>query len=112
VSDTLTITPGVHKVATIVIEVKHIGPGNVTQYLPVEFEVFGEIGHYKAVPVLCLESRRLTGLLGPIEFEMENGKIHCCQPVEEEVVSALVDKMIKLGIDEEYLQQLDKALHS
>jgi hypothetical protein len=100
-SKLIIITPGMHKIVNLQIKVKYKKPGNVIEYIPVEFEVFRKGEHLEAVPLINANSRLLTNLPNEILFQVKNGKIKCCTPGREEVVSDLAKKMIEMDLMED-----------
>jgi hypothetical protein len=63
-----------NKIASVNISVPYKGPGNTIRQNPVSFEVFSEDGHYKAVPLLNEDERRIANLPHELLFSYENSK--------------------------------------
>lgn len=62
------------KFANVKITVPYKGPGNMIKQNPVEFEVYALDGHYKAVPLLNEDERRIANLPHELLFTYENGR--------------------------------------
>jgi hypothetical protein len=62
------------KMASIHIFVPYKGPGNTIRQNPVVFDVYSIDGHYKAVPLLSEDERRIANLPEELLFSYENGK--------------------------------------
>ena len=63
-----------NKIASINISVPIKGPGNTIRQNPVLFDVYSVDGHYKAVPLLNEDERRIANLPRELLFNYENGK--------------------------------------
>ena len=63
-----------NKIASINISVPYKGPGNIIRHNPVSFEVYTEDDHYKAVPVLNEDQRRIANLPPELGFHYQNGR--------------------------------------
>lgn len=63
-----------NKMASINIPVSYKGPGNTIRQNPVVFDVYSVDGHYKAVPLLNENERRIANLPQELLFTYENGK--------------------------------------
>lgn len=63
-----------NKITSVNISIPIKGPGNIIRQNPVSFEVFSEDGHYKAVPLLNEDERRIANLPHELVFNYENGK--------------------------------------
>jgi hypothetical protein len=63
-----------NKIASVNISVPYKGPGNVIRQNPVLFEVYSTDGHYKAVPLLNEDERRIANLPRELIFMYENGR--------------------------------------
>jgi hypothetical protein len=99
-SHLVIITADLHKIADLSINVKYRQPGNVVEYLPVEFEVFKDGNFYKAVPLPGVETRTLTNLLNEYVFQINNGKACNCKQGSEEIIDEIVRKMAQTNIVE------------
>lgn len=97
-SKLIIITAGMHKIAEFCINVKYRRPGNVVEYLPVEFEVFIDHGYYKAMPLQNSETSLLTNLPTELLFEIRGGKICNCKKGTEEIVEEIVSKLVKMDL--------------
>jgi hypothetical protein len=64
----------VNKIASVNISISYKGPGNTIRQNPVLFDVFSEDGHYKAIPLLNEDERRIANLPHELLFNYENGK--------------------------------------
>lgn len=62
------------RIANVNISVPYKGPGNVIRQNAVSFDVFSEDNHYRAVPVLNNDERRIANLPEELLFACENGK--------------------------------------
>jgi hypothetical protein len=63
-----------NKIASINISIPYKGPGNAIKQGPVLFDVYSEEDHYKAIPVLNQDERRIANLPEELLFAYENGK--------------------------------------
>lgn len=63
-----------NKIASINISVSYKGPGNTIRQNNVLFDVYSFDGHYKAVPDLNEDERRVANLPPELVFNYENGK--------------------------------------
>lgn len=63
-----------NKIASVNIAVPYKGPGNIIRQNSVSFEVFSEEGHFKAVPLLNEDERRIANLPQELLFNYENGR--------------------------------------
>jgi hypothetical protein len=63
-----------NRIANVNISIPYKGPGNVIKQNPVVFEVYSVDGHYKAVPCLNDDERRIANLPEELSFNYENGK--------------------------------------
>lgn len=63
-----------YKIASISIPVPYKGPGNTIRQNIVLFDVYSMGGHYKAVPDLNEDERRIANLPPELSFNYENGK--------------------------------------
>jgi hypothetical protein len=63
-----------NKMASIHISVPYKGPGNTIRQNPVVFDVYSIDGHYKAVPLLSEDEKRIANLPDELLFRYENGK--------------------------------------
>lgn len=63
-----------NKLASINISVPYKGPGNTIRQNPVVFDVYAVDDHYKAVPLLNEDERRIANLPNELLFIYENGK--------------------------------------
>lgn len=89
-----------HKIAEFSINIKHRRPGNVVQYIPVEFEVFLDGEYYKAIPLQSAQSSLLTNLPNELLFRVEDGKIYNCTRRTEEIVEDIVNQLAERGVIE------------
>lgn len=94
----IIVTAGMHKIAEFVVNIKYRRPGNVVEYLPVEFEVFIDQGYYRAIPLQSSESKLLTNLPKEMTFEIKDGKICNCNKGPEELVRDIVRKLIEMNL--------------
>jgi len=62
------------KLASVNISLPYKGPGNIIMQKPVAFEVYSEEGHFKAVPLLNEDERRIANLPQELRFSYEGGK--------------------------------------
>ena len=62
------------KIASVHISVAYKGPGNIIRQNPVSFEVYSEDDHYKAIPLLNEDQRRIANLPHELHFNCEDGK--------------------------------------
>ena len=62
------------KIASVNISVPYKGPGNVIKQNPVLFDVYFEEDHYKAVPLLSDDERRIANLPNELLFSFQDGK--------------------------------------
>jgi hypothetical protein len=100
------ITPEMHKIAEFTIKVKYRCPGNVIEYIPVEFEVFKDGEWYKVVPLLDAKTRLLTDLPAELFFQLKNGKITRCSNKQKEVIEDIVCKMNAFDVVDKPLQRI------
>ena len=63
-----------NKIASVHISIPYKGPGNVIRQNPVLFEVYSDEDHYKAIPVLDEDERRVANLPDELLFAYENGR--------------------------------------
>jgi hypothetical protein len=63
-----------HKIASINIFIPYKGPGNIVKQNPVLFDVYSEDDHFKAVPVLDENERRIANLPHELCFIYERGR--------------------------------------
>ena len=63
-----------NKITSVNISIPYKGPGNVIKQNPVVFDVYFVDGHYKAVPCLNENERRIANLPEELLFDYENGK--------------------------------------
>ena len=63
-----------NKIASINISVPIKGPGNTIRQNAVLFDVYSVDGHYKAVPLLNENERRIANLPRELLFNYENGR--------------------------------------
>jgi hypothetical protein len=63
-----------NKIASVHIAVPLRGPGNIIRQNPVSFDVFSEDNHYKAVPLLNEDERRVANLPQELLFNYEKGR--------------------------------------
>jgi hypothetical protein len=63
-----------NKIASINIFIPYKGPGNIIRQNLVSFDVFLDSDHYKAVPLLNENERRIANLPHELLFAFENGK--------------------------------------
>lgn len=63
-----------NKIASVNIPVPYKGPGNIIRQNNVLFDVYSLDGHFKAVPVLNEDERRIANLPHELLFTYENGK--------------------------------------
>jgi hypothetical protein len=63
-----------HKIASVNVSVPYKGPGNIIKQNPVSFNVYSEDGHFKAVPLLNEDERRVANLPHELIFNYENGR--------------------------------------
>jgi hypothetical protein len=63
-----------NKIGSVNISVPYKCPGNVIRQNPVLFDVYSINGHYKAVPLLNEDERRIANLPQELVFNYENGK--------------------------------------
>ena len=63
-----------NKIASVNISVPYKGPGNIIRQNPVSFEVYTEDDHYRAVPVLNEDERRIANLPPELCFRNQNGR--------------------------------------
>jgi ABC-type dipeptide/oligopeptide/nickel transport system ATPase component len=99
-SKLIIITAGMHKIAEFCINIKYRQPGNVVEYLPVEFEVFIDHGYYRAMPLLNSETELLTNLPKELTFEIRGGKICNCTKGTEEILEEIVAKLDEMDVVE------------
>ena len=100
-SNLIVITAEMHKVAEFSINVKYRRPGNVVEYVPVEFEIFRDKEYFKAIPVETEESKRLTDLPKQVLFQIKNGIAGSfTKNGKEEVVEDIVNKLVELNLVE------------
>lgn len=62
------------KIASVDISVPYKGPGNIIKQNRVSFDVFSDTHHYKAIPLLNEEERRIANLPPELQFNLEDGK--------------------------------------
>ncbi len=96
-SNLIVITSEMYKIAYFSINVKYCRPGNVVEYIPVEFEIFRDGIFYKAIP---LQTTILTNLPKELLFQVKKGKVSDFHPGEEEVVEDIVNKLAELNLVE------------
>ena len=101
----IVITPEMHKIAQIPVEVKYRRPGNVIEYTSVEFEVFRDREFYKAVPLDDSKVRRITDLPNELLFQIKNGKVILSKPGKEEVIEDIVSELVAINIVETSLEK-------
>jgi hypothetical protein len=63
-----------NKITRVNVSVPYKGPGNIIRQKPVSFQVFSEDGHFKAVPLLNEDERRIANLPQELLFNYENGR--------------------------------------
>jgi len=63
-----------NKIASVNISVPYKGPGNIIKQNPVLFDVYFIDNHYKAVPFLNEDERRIANLPCELIFRYENGR--------------------------------------
>jgi len=63
-----------NKIASVNIAIPYKGPGNIIRQHPVLFDVYSTEGHYKAIPLLNEDERRIANLPEELLFRYENGK--------------------------------------
>ena len=97
-SNLVVIASEMYKVAEFSIDVKYCRPGNVVEYLPVEFEIFRDGEYYKAIPLQDFQTRILTNLPKALKFEIKEGKIYNYSIDKEEVVDDIVNKLLERKI--------------
>ena len=99
-SNLIVITPEMYKVAEFPVDVKFRKPGNVVEYVRVEFEIFRDGEYYKAVPLQDSQTKILTTLPCELLFEVKEGKIYNHTEGKEEVVEDVVCKLAELNLVE------------
>src|SRR4051812_22868281 len=75
-SNFIIIAADMHKIAAFSINVKYRQPGNVVEYLPVEFEIYQDGNYFEAIPLPCSKTRTLTNLRNEYTFQLKNGKTY------------------------------------
>src|SRR5437764_1273920 len=105
-SKLIIIAADMHKIAEFYINVKYRQPGNVVEYLPVEFEVFKDGDYYRAIPLPRFEVKTLTNLPCEYTFQIKNGKPYKCQKGTEEIVDDIVRKIAHMNVVEIPLEGL------
>jgi len=99
-SHLIVIAAEMHKIAYLNINVKYRQPGNLVEYIPVEFEVFRDGEIYRAIPLQSIETRILTTLPDELTFEITEDKILNHIPGKEEVVEDIVSKLVEMNVVE------------
>jgi hypothetical protein len=99
-SNFIIIAADMHKIAEFSIDVKYRLPGNVVEYLPVEFEIFQDRNYFKAIPLPCLETRTLTNLRNEYTFQIKNGKTYNCKNGTGEIIDDIITKMAQMNVVE------------
>src|SRR3954452_552212 len=99
-SKLIIFTSDMHKIAEFCINIKYRQPGNVVEYLPVEFEVFIDRGYYKALPLQNSQTKLLVNLPDELIFQIKDGKI--CNYINgtSEVVEDIVKKLVEIDLVE------------
>jgi hypothetical protein len=85
---------------SVFIDVKYQRPGNVVEYERIEFDLLNSKTLFKAIPLLSMHARLLTGLPGELMFEVKDGKVNNYTRGKEDVVKNLVNELVKLDIIE------------
>lgn len=97
-----------HKIGQFFINVKHHPPGNVVEYLPVEFKIFQDGEYYKAIPFRDFDKKIIMDLPSELSFQIKNWKKFNYQHSHEEIIEDIVDKLIYMNLVEAHLQRLRK----
>ena len=99
-SNFIIIAAEMHKISEFPIDVKYRQPGNVVEYLPVEFEIFQDGNYFKAIPLPGFETWTLTDLRNEYTFQIKNGKTYNCKKGTEEIIDDIVNKMVQMNVVE------------
>jgi hypothetical protein len=96
-SHIIVIAAQMHKIANIRVAVKFRRPGNVVEYLPVEFQILKDGEYYRALPLQDLQSRLLTNLPRELLFKVKKGIIYNYKAGTETVVQEIVNKLVEMN---------------
>jgi len=99
-SHLIVIAAEMHKIAYLNINVKYRQPGNLVEYIPVEFEVFRDGEIYRAIPLQSIQTRILRALPDELTFEITEDKILNYIPGKEEVVEDIVSQLVEMNVVE------------